>query len=196
MTRVTWSWAKVLDWVANPRERLDYTYQRQVALLTNLQRGAAGADAGRLGVARARLEVRVEVSRVRLETRETADEADNAWGRLDDVWSRLSARTGEPGTRRQLLTQLRSGIADLDACRGRLDRQLGTLRRLEAELEGQASQALEGGREDLASEAVARQAGIGRLLSDLAAQRDSWQAEADRFTAIYDGADPGGVAGE
>jgi len=196
VTRVTWSWAKVLDWVADPRERLDYTYQRQVALLTNLQRGAAGADAGRLGVARARLEVRVEVSRVRLETRETADEADNALGRLDDVWSRLSARTGEPGTRRQLLTQLRSGIADLDACRGRLDRQLGTLRRLEAELEGQASQALEGGREDLASEAVARQAGIGRLLSDLAAQRDSWQAEADRFTAIYDGADPGGVAGE
>ena len=196
MTRVTWSWAKVLDWVADPRERLDYTYQRQVALLTNLQRGAAGADAGRLGVARARLEVRVEVSRVRLETRETADEADNALGRLDDVWSRLSARTGEPGTRRQLLTQLRSGIADLDACRGRLDRQLGTLRRLEAELEGQASQALEGGREDLASEAVARQAGIGRLLSDLAAQRDSWQAEADRFTAIYDGADPGGAAGE
>lgn len=193
---MTWSWAKVLDWVADPRERLDYTYQRQVALLTNLQRGAAGADAGRLGVARARLEVRVEVSRVRLETRETADEADNALGRLDDVWSRLSARTGEPGTRRQLLTQLRSGIADLDACRGRLDRQLGTLRRLEAELEGQASQALEGGREDLASEAVARQAGIGRLLSDLAAQRDSWQAEADRFTAIYDGADPGGVAGE
>jgi len=196
VTRVTWSWAKVLDWVADPRERLDYTYQRQVALLTNLQRGAAGADAGRLGVARARLEVRVEVSRVRLETRETADEADNALGRLDDVWSRLSARTGEPGTRRQLLTQLRSGIADLDACRGRLDRQLGTLRRLEAELEGQASQALEGGREDLASEAVARQAGIGRLLSDLAAQRDSWQAEADRFTAIYDGADPGGAAGE
>ena len=196
MTRVTWSWAKVLDWVADPRERLDYTYQRQVALLTNLQRGAAGADAGRLGVARARLEVRVEVSRLRLETRETADEADNALGRLDDVWSRLSARTGEPGTRRQLLTQFRSGIADLDACRGRLDRQLGTLRRLEAELEGQASQALEGGREDLASEAVARQAGIGRLLSDLAAQRDSWQAEADRFTAIYDGADPGGAAGE
>jgi phage shock protein A len=193
---VTWSWAKVLDWVADPRERLDYTYQRQVALLTNLQRGAARADAERLGVARARLEVRVEVSRVRLETRETADEADNALGRLDDVWSRLSARTGEPGTRRQLLTQLRSGIADLDACRGRLDRQVGTLRRLEAELEGQASQALEGGREDLASEAVARQAGIGCLLSDLAAQRDSWQAEADRFTASYDGADPGGVAGE
>lgn len=193
---MTWSWAKVLDWVADPRERLDYTYQRQVALLTNLQRGAAGADAERLGVARAWLEVRVEVSRVRLETRETADEADNALGRLDDVWSRLSAGTGEPGTRRLLLTQLRSGIADLDACRGRLDRQLGTLRRLEAELEGQASQALEGGREDLASEAVARQAGIGRLLSDLAAQRHSWQAEADRFTAIYDGADPGGAAGE
>jgi len=195
-------WAKVLDWVADPRESPDSTYQRQVALLTKLQRGAEGADPERLGVARARLEVRVELSRVRLEARETADQAAEALSRLGDVWSRLSAGTGEAratgqvGGRRQLLTQLRSGIDDLDACRGRLDRQLGTLRRLQDELDGQASRALEGGREDLAREAAARRAGIGRLLSDLAARRDSWQAEADRYTAIYEGADPGGAAGE
>jgi chromosome segregation ATPase len=178
---VTWSWAKVLDWVADPRERLDYTYRRQAALLTRMQQGEA----------RARLEVRVELSRVRLEARAAAEAAAEALSRLGDVRSRLTAGMGEAGTRGQLLTQLRSGIADLDACRGRLDRQLGTLRRLAAELEGQASRALEGGREDLAREAVARRAGIGRLLSDLAAQRDSWQAEVDRFTAIYEQLAPG-----
>lgn len=179
---MTWSWAKVLDWVADPRERLDYTYRRQVELLTRLQQGEA----------RARLEVRVELSRVRLEAREAAEEAAEALSRLGDVWSRLSAGTSEPGTRGQLLTQLGPGISDLDACRERLDRQLGTLRRLAAELARQASRALEGGREDLVREAVARRAGIGRLLSDLAAQRDSWQAEVGRFTAIYEQLAPGG----
>ncbi len=50
----------------------------------------------------------------------------------------------------------------------------------------QASQALEDGREDLAQEAAARRAGIGRELSDLAARRDSWQTEVDRFTVVYE----------
>jgi phage shock protein A len=57
------------------------------------------------------------------------------------------------------------------------------LGRLRAELTGQAGQALEGGREDLAREALARRAVIDRQLAELAAQRDFWQAEADRFTA-------------
>ncbi|MGH3151672.1 MAG: PspA/IM30 family protein [Streptosporangiaceae bacterium] len=60
------------------------------------------------------------------------------------------------------------------------------MRRLQDELDGQASRALEGGREDLAREAAVRRAGIGRLLSDLAAQRDCWQAEVDRCTALYE----------
>ena len=100
-------WAKVLDWVADPRESPDSTYQRQVELLTKLQQGAGEA---RADAARARLEVRVELSRVHLEAREAADH--------------------------------------------------------------------------LAREAVTRRAGIGRLLSDLAALRESWPAEADRYTAI------------
>ena len=59
----------------------------------------------------------------------------------------------------------------------------GTLRPLRAELMGQARQALEDGREDLAREALARGAVIDRQLAELVAQRDCWQAEADRFTA-------------
>jgi hypothetical protein len=180
-------WTKALDWVADPRESLDHTYRRQVALLTKLQRDAAGADAERLGAARARLEVTVEFSRVRLEARETAGQAAEALSRLGDVWSRLSAWTGQAGTRGQLLTQLGSGISDLDACRERLDGLMGTLRRLQAAVGRQASQAIEAGREDLAREAAARQAGIGGQLSDLAAQRDAWRAEVDRFRASYDG---------
>jgi hypothetical protein len=176
-------WTKALDWVADPRENLDHTYRRQVALLTKLQRDAAGADAERLGAARARLEVTVEFSRVRLQARETAGQAAEALSRLGDVWS----WTGQAGTRGQLLTQLGSGISDLDACRERLDGLMGTLRRLQAEVGRQASQAIGAGREDLAREAAVRQAGIGGQLSDLAAQRDAWRAEVDRFTASYDG---------
>ncbi|MGH3151671.1 MAG: hypothetical protein ACRDOB_13235 [Streptosporangiaceae bacterium] len=104
--------------MADPRESLEHTYQRQAELLTQLQRGTAEPDGDRLGVARARLEVRVELSRVRLETRATAGAAAGALSRLGDVRSGLSAgAAGEAGTRRQLLTRLRSGIDDLDACR-------------------------------------------------------------------------------
>jgi phage shock protein A len=54
------------------------------------------------------------------------------------------------------------------------------------ELAGQARQALEDGREDLAREALTRGADIDRQLAELVAQRDSWPAEAERFTAAYE----------
>ena len=56
---------------------------------------------------------------------------------------------------------------DPGACRERLDRQIGTLRRLRAQLEEPA-------REDLAREAAARRGMIDRLLSQLVAQRDGY----------------------
>jgi hypothetical protein len=57
--------------------------------------------------------------------------------------------------------------SDPGACRERLDRQIGTLRRLRAQLEEPA-------REDLAREAAARRGVIDRLLSELVAQRDGY----------------------
>ena len=57
--------------------------------------------------------------------------------------------------------------SDPGACRERLDRQIGTLRRLRAQLEEPA-------REDLAREAAARRGMIDRLLSELVAQRDGY----------------------
>ena len=196
--------ARVLGWLADPREGLEHSYRRQVERLAKMQ----PAEQEGLNVARARLGITVELSRVRLEARETTREAAAAGGRLDDAWSRLSAASGGAGSggagsggagaRRRLVSQLRSDITVLAGCRGRLDRQTGTLRRLQGELDGQASRALESGREDLACEATARQSAIGRQLAELAAWRDSWQAEVDRFTAAYERltADPGGVAGE
>ena len=196
--------SKALDRMADPRESLDYTYQRQAERLTRLQRRAAGVAAGapqavlrseqaRLATARARLEVTVEASRVRKEAGEAASGAAEALKRLGEAWSGLSAETGNAGEavtagrrQRHLLAQLRSGITGLAECRGRLDRHIGTLRRLRAELEGQARQALGDGREDLAREALTRGAGIDRQLAELVAQRDSWQAEAERFTAAYE----------
>jgi hypothetical protein len=57
--------------------------------------------------------------------------------------------------------------SDPGACRERLDRQIGTLRGLRAQLEEPA-------REDLAREAAARRGMIDRLLSELVAQRDGY----------------------
>jgi phage shock protein A len=196
--------SKALDRMADPRESLDYTYQRQTEQLTRLQRRAAEAAAGapqevprseqaRLAAACARLEVTVEASRVRKETGEAASDAAEVLKRLGQAWSGLSAETGNAGKaatagerQRHLLAQLRSGITGLAECRGRLDRHIGPLRRMRAELAGQARQALEDGREDLAREALARGAGIDRQLAELVAQRDSWQAEAERFTAAHE----------
>jgi phage shock protein A len=190
--------SKALDRMADPRESLDHTYRRQAEQLARLQRRVAEAAAGappevsrseqaRLARACARLEVTVKASRVRKEAGEAASDAAEARNRLGEAWSSLSAETGNAGTagqrQRRLLAQLRRGISRLAECRGRLDRHIGTLRRLRAELTGQARQALEDGREDLAREAVARGAVLDRQLAELVAQRDCWQAEADRFTA-------------
>jgi phage shock protein A len=187
--------SKALDRMADPRESLDYTYQRQAEQLARLQRRVAevaagapqeglGSEQARLTTACARLEVTVEASRVRKKASEAASDAAEARNRLGEAWSGLSAETGKAGQRqRPLLAQLRCGITGLAECRGRLDRHVGALRRLRAELRGQAGRALEDGREDLAREALARGAVIDRQLAELVAQRDSWQAEAERFTA-------------
>jgi phage shock protein A len=190
--------SKAVDRMADPRESLDHTYQRQAEQLARLRRRVAEAAAGaqqeglgseqaRLARACARLEVRVEASRVRKEAREAASEAAEARDRIGDAWSGLSAETGTAGTagqrQRRLLAQLRCGITGLVECQGRLDRHIGTLRGVRAELTGQARQALQDGREDLAREAAARGATLDRQLAELVAQRDCWQAEADRFTA-------------
>jgi phage shock protein A len=190
--------SKALDRMADPRESLDQGYQRQAEQLTRLQRRVAevaaggqqegpGSERARLTAACARLEVTVEASRVRQEAGEAASDAAEARNRLGEAWSGLSAETGNAGKagqrQRRLLAQLRCGITGLAECRGRLDRHIGTLGRLRAELVGQAGQALEDGREDLAREALARGAVIDRQLAELVAQRGFWQAEADRFTA-------------
>ena len=141
--------SKALDRTADPRESLDHTYQRQAEQLTKLQRRAAEAAAGapqevsrseqaRLATACARLEVTVEASRVRKETGEAASDAAEVLKKLGEAWSGLSAETGDAGTagqrQRRLLAQLRCGMTGLAECRGRLDRHIGTLGRLRAEL--------------------------------------------------------------
>ena len=188
---------KALDRMADPRESLDHVHQRQAEQLTRLQRRVAevaagaqqeglGSERARLTTACARLKVTVMASRVRKEAGEAASAAAEARNRLGEAWSGLSAETGNAGTagqrQRRLLAQLRCRIASLAECGGRLDRHIGTLGRLKAELMGQAGQALERGREDLAREALVRGAVIERQLAELVAQRDFWQAEAERFT--------------
>lgn len=245
-----------LDWMADPRETLNYSHQRQVELLTKVQRAVADSVASRarikvqmstlrceqaelvarlrrpddaaeereepqalrrkaevdsklaslaaqydslrseeesLSAARYRLEAKVEVFRVRRENIKAADAAAEAQNRIVEIGSSISKEIDRAGMeaisrprQRQMLTQLRSSMKGAATCRERLDQQIDTLRRLQADLDDQASRQLDNGREDLARQASTRKAAIDSQLSDLAAQRDSLQADVERFTTVYE----------
>ena len=63
---------------------------------------------------------------------------------------------------------------------------MNALRQQQAKLEGQARQALDTGREDLAQEAFAQKTAIESQLSDLAAQCHSLQADEEKVTTDYE----------
>ena len=77
----------------------------------------------------------------------------------------------------ELLTKVRRGVADVATSRKRLELQAQQLQTAAGKLDGQARQALEAGREDLAREALTRRAAIGTQLSSLETQHDQLDAE-------------------
>jgi phage shock protein A len=85
-----------------------------------------------------------------------------------------------------MLTQLWASIKGIAASRERLDRQMNTLRQLRAELNDQATQALDTGKEDLAQQAFTQNAEIDGHLLDMAAQRHSLQADEEKATTDYE----------
>jgi phage shock protein A len=80
-----------------------------------------------------------------------------------------------------LLQQMRRGLSDVATSRKRLELQGQQLQRSVTKLEGQARQALEQGREDLAREALARRAAIQTQLGDLQVQEDQLRAEENKL---------------
>ena len=83
---------------------------------------------------------------------------------------------------RELLQQVRRGVADVATSRKRVELQIQQLEQSATKLEGQAKQALAAGREDLAREALTRRAGLQQQASDLQAQHANLQAEEEKLT--------------
>ena len=66
-----------------------------------------------------------------------------------------------------MLQEVRRGLTSVVASKKQLEMQADRLSKQEAKLDGQARQALELGREDLARAALERKAGVGVQLTDL-----------------------------
>lgn len=244
---------KAPDQTADPRETLEYSYQRHLELLTNVQRAVADvswsrarlklqmrplrqeledqatlassakdervrlkalrrqakvdselstlaarddslrAEEEQLTAACERLKVRVETFRARQEAVKATYAAAEAQRRVGEVWSGISEEMDNAGMtaipyqlQRARLNRLWFNIKQMARFREGLDRQTSTLRQQQAELDGQARQALDTGRKDLAQQASEQKADIDSQLSDIAARRHSLQADEEKFTTAYD----------
>ncbi len=82
----------------------------------------------------------------------------------------------------QLLQKVRRGVADVATSRKRLELQITKLQQQSDKLHGQAQQALAGGREDLAREALSRRSGLTGQLQSLEQQHAQLQEEEEKLT--------------
>src|SRR6266568_5691542 len=87
----------------------------------------------------------------------------------------------------ELLTKVRRGVADVATSRKRVELQMNQLQKQQSKLDNQARQALGGGREDLAREALTRKAAVQTQLNDLQGQYASLQAEEEKLTRASQG---------
>jgi phage shock protein A len=85
-------------------------------------------------------------------------------------------------TQLELLQKVRRGVADVATSRKRIELQVNQLQQSSDKLDRQARDALGGGREDLAREALTRKAGVQTQLADLQTQYSSLQAEEEKLT--------------
>jgi phage shock protein A len=83
----------------------------------------------------------------------------------------------------ELLQKVRRGVADVATSRKRVELQINQLNQSSGKLDRQARDALSGGREDLAREALTRKAGLATQLADLKTQYASLQGEEEKLTA-------------
>ena len=82
---------------------------------------------------------------------------------------------------REMLQQVRRGVADVATSRKRVELQIQQLNTQQATLQDQAKKAIDLGREDLAREALTRKAGLAAQATDLNTQLSSLQADEERL---------------
>ena len=83
----------------------------------------------------------------------------------------------------EILQRVRRGVADVATSRKRLELQVTQLEQTAAKFARQARDALETGREDVARDALSREAGVLEQLSELRDQLDHLRGEEERLTA-------------
>jgi phage shock protein A len=81
-----------------------------------------------------------------------------------------------------LLAQVRRGVADVATSRKRVELQVNQLQAQSDKLQGQAEQAIQAGREDLAREALTRKSGMTSQITDLKTQQAQLQGEEEKLT--------------
>ncbi len=81
----------------------------------------------------------------------------------------------------EMLSKVRRGVADVATSRKRVELQLNQLQQQATKLQGQAEQAINANREDLAREALTRKSGLTTQISDLQAQHQNLQAEEEKL---------------
>ncbi|MGH8905109.1 MAG: PspA/IM30 family protein [Egibacteraceae bacterium] len=81
----------------------------------------------------------------------------------------------------EMLQKVKRGVADVATSRKRVELQAQTLQDKAAKLHGQAKQAVEAGRDDLAREALSRRAAIQPELEALRAQHTQLRGEEDKL---------------
>src|SRR6266446_2475725 len=85
---------KALDKMEDPRETLDYSYQRQLELLTKVRRGVADVATSRK---RVELQIKVDAFRTRKETIKATYTAAEAQTRINEAFSGISEEMGDVG---------------------------------------------------------------------------------------------------
>jgi phage shock protein A len=81
----------------------------------------------------------------------------------------------------EMLQKVRRGVADVATSKKRLELQSAKLEQSVTKLDGQARQALQGGREDLARVALERKQAVQLQLQSLDQQREQLQTEQDKL---------------
>jgi phage shock protein A len=82
---------------------------------------------------------------------------------------------------REMLQQVRRGVADVATSRKRVELQIQQLQSQQNTLQDQAKKALDLGREDLARDALTRKAGLAGQITELSTQLASLQADEEKL---------------
>ena len=153
---------------------------------------ALQADEEQLRSAHERLKAKVDAFRTQKETIKAKYTAAETQARVSEAWAGISREVNQADIsriscerQRELLTDLWCNAKAIAAARARLDRQMDTLLRQQAELEDQARRALDANQEDVAQGATAQKEEIDRQLPDLVEMLYSLQADEEELTTAY-----------